>query len=88
MQTASIKFNSYIAFSAECVVSDRFRVECNFGCRYFDKIDKAYWYFNKCKTKHLDVELWFVKYGYDFTKKRYTATQELLDYSSTYLPKC
>ena len=78
MQTASVKVESYVAFSAECIIPDIFRVECNFGCKHF----------NRCKSKHLDVELWLVEYGYDFTKNRYTATQELLDYSGTHLPKC
>ena len=88
MQTASIKFDSYVAICAERAIPDRFRVECNFGCRYFDTVEKAKRYFNRCKSKHLDVELWLVEYGYDFLKKRYSATQELLEYSSTYLPKC
>ena len=88
MQTASVKVESYVAFSAECIIPDIFRVECNFGCRYFKTIDKARKPFNRCKSKHLDVELWLVEYGYDFTKNRYTATQELLDYSGTHLPKC
>ena len=36
----------------------RYRVECNFGSRYFKDNEKALKYFNKCKEKHLDVELW------------------------------
>ena len=35
----------------------RFRVECNFGCRYFKDIVKAQRYFEKCRSKHLEVEL-------------------------------
>ena len=42
----------------------RFRVECNFGCRYFKDIVKAQRYFEKCKSKHLEVELWQVSYLY------------------------
>lgn len=88
MQATSIKVESYIAFSAECVTPDRYRVECNFGCRYFKTIEKARRHFDKCKAKHLDAELWSVIYNYDFVKKRYTGKQELLDYSFTRLPKC
>lgn len=88
MQTASVKIESHVAICAECAIPHVFRVECNFGCRYFKTIDKAKRHFNKCKSKHLDVELWLVEYNYDFIKKRYSATQELLDYSGTYLPKC
>ena len=42
----------------------RFRVECNFGCRYFKDIAKAQRYFEKCRSKHLEVELWQVSYLY------------------------
>lgn len=28
----------------------RFRVECNFGCRYFKDIVKAQRYFEKCRS--------------------------------------
>ena len=34
----------------------RFRVECNFGCRYFKDIVKAQRYFEKCRSKHLMQE--------------------------------
>ncbi len=87
MGTASCKVGSCVVFCAECIFPKRFRVECNFGCRYFKTMEKAIRYFNKCKAKRLDVELWFIAYGYDFPKKRYTATQELLEYSGTHLPK-
>ncbi len=66
----------------------RFRVECNFGCRYFQDIKKARKYFDKCEAKHLDVELWLVHYGYCPVYKRVLAMQELVFYSGTSLPKC
>ena len=49
----------------------RFRVECNFGCRYFKDIVKAQRYFEKCRSKHLEVELWQVSYLLTFSGTRY-----------------
>lgn len=66
---------------------ERYRVECNFGCKYFENIAAAYKYFYNCKKRHLDVELWLVRYSFDTTSKRYAAVQVLTDYSFTYLPK-
>ena len=65
----------------------RFRVECNFGCRYFSDAKKAKAYFNKCCSKHLDAEIWIVSYYFDESKKNYFAMQMLLDYSPTSLLK-
>lgn len=66
----------------------RFRVECNFGCKYFQDISKAQNYFNKCVQKHLDVELWLVTYICCPILGKYSAKQELIAYSGTHLPKC
>lgn len=65
----------------------KYRVECNFGSKYFDCAVKAFGYFSKCKAKNRDVELWLVSYGYNKIIKRYAAAQELLDYSNTNFPK-
>ena len=40
----------------------RFRVECNFGSKYFDDIFNARRYFYKCIERDLQVELWKVTY--------------------------
>lgn len=64
-----------------------YRVECNFGCRYFKEIEKACRYFDKCHSKRLNVELWVVNYFYCPLLDKYTAVQELVAYSTTYLPK-
>ncbi len=64
----------------------RFRVECNFGCRYFNEIEKARKYFDKCRAKRLDVELWVVNYDYCPLMDKYSAVQELVAYSATNLP--
>ena len=50
----------------------RFRVECNFGSKYFDDIFNARRYFYKCIERDLQVELWKV-------------TQELMEFYG-YLP--
>lgn len=63
----------------------RFRVECNFGCRYFTELVKACRYFNKCRKKQLDVQLWLVNYYYCLEVDRYYATQELMAYCGTCL---
>lgn len=65
----------------------RFRVECNFGCRYFNDVNKAKKYFDKCRAKHLDVELWLVEYMYCPMSGMRTATQKLIAFSGTNLPK-
>lgn len=64
----------------------RFRVECNFGCRYFKDRAKAQKYFDKCRAKHLEVELWLVTYGYCPVFEVFSATQELLAFSGTRVP--
>lgn len=65
----------------------KYRVECNYGSRYFSNATKAFAFFKKCKDRNLDVEIWIVTYCIDEQVKRYSATQELLDYSFTNLPK-
>lgn len=64
-----------------------YRVECNFGCKYFINQDQAKAYFNRKANKHLDVELWHVSYCC-CGGKTICATQELLAYSGTSMPKC
>lgn len=39
-----------------------YRVECNFGCKYFKDIDNAKKYFQKKADNRLYVELWQVSY--------------------------
>ena len=67
----------------------RYRVECNFGSRYFPDLEKAGRYFNKCKAKGLDVELWLVTYiyCYDTDESMVLASQLLIAYSGSFLPK-
>lgn len=64
----------------------RFRVECNFGCRYFEDRAKAQRYFNKCKEKHLDAELWLVTYIYCPLLGKFSASQELLIFTGKEFP--
>lgn len=64
-----------------------YRVECNFGSKYFTTAAKGYAYFNKKKAKHLDVEIWLITYNYSPQTHKYSAIQQLLNYSSTSLPK-
>lgn len=66
----------------------KYRVECNFGSRYFDRAADAFAYFKHKKAKNLDVEIWLVIYCYSEKDNRFAAMQELLDYSSTTMPKC
>ena len=53
----------------------RFRVECNFGSKYFDDIFNARRYFYKCIESDLQVELWKVTYHLCAEKREYSATQ-------------
>lgn len=64
-----------------------YRVECNFGCKYFDSLKKAGAYFQRKVKKRLDVELWLVTYIYCAKQSKFIARQELLGYSATALPK-
>ena len=62
-----------------------YRVECNFGCKYFNTQEKARAYFERKASKSLDVEMWQVNYC--SCRKRICATQKLIAYSGTTLPK-
>ncbi len=65
----------------------RYRVECNYGSSYFDTAVKAFAFYNKKKAQNLDVEIWLVTYDYSKPSNRYSATQELLEYSFSKFPK-
>ena len=69
-------------------IEQYFRVECNFGCKYFTNPDKAKAYFDRKANKHLDVEMWLVTYCRCERKHAFYATQDLLAYSGTAMPKC
>lgn len=47
-----------------------YRVECNFGCKYFKDIDKAMQYFQKKANNRFYVELWQVTYTNTKCKKK------------------
>ena len=64
----------------------KFRVECNFGCKYFNNAAEAFAYFEKCK-KNRDVSIWSVCYDFKRNINRVSAIQELLDYAFTKFPK-
>lgn len=64
-----------------------FRVECNFGSKYFVDPERARAYFYRKVIKHLDVELWLINYWRYDKKKGFYATQELLAYSGTKFTK-
>lgn len=59
---------------------NKFRVECNFGSKYFDKIEPAIKHFNKCKDKGLNVQIWSIVYVLDESSGMYLSQQILLDY--------
>lgn len=61
----------------------RFRVECNYGSKYFDTAVEAFSYFEKCKKRNRNVTIWAVDITLSHSK-RISAVQEMLDYS---LPK-
>lgn len=56
----------------------RFRVECNFGSKYFDDAKKAREYFYKCVERKIFVEVWLVEYERYTKPKLYIARQELV----------
>ena len=63
----------------------RFRVECNFGSKYFDDIVKARKYFYTCIENDMQVELWKITYHLCTVKREYSVKQDLID-SYGYLP--
>ncbi len=63
-----------------------YRVECNFGSKYFNSLEGAASYFER-KLENLDAELWMVTYEYCPRKKIYFANQKLLGYSAALLAK-
>ena len=63
-----------------------YRVECNFGSKYFETATKGFAYFKKKKAKHLDVEIWLVNYSYSQKNKylfRHPRIVGLFFYKST-----
>ena len=67
-------------------MEQKYRVECNYGSRYFSCAAKAFAYYKQKKSLNMDVEIWLVTYIRN--DSGYAATQELLDYSSSNMPKC
>ena len=64
----------------------RFRVECNFGCRYFKDIVKEKKYFKKGGDNNWDGELGEVSYLYCPLLKNFSARQDFLPFPGTRYP--
>ena len=58
----------------------RYRVECNFGSRYFEDAARAFAFFHKCRRLNYKTEIWLVACRYLKPLNRYSVWQELLDY--------
>lgn len=57
-----------------------YRVECNYGSKYFDKGIEAYIYFSQMSVMQKEsVELWLI--NKECTKKLFSITQELIAYA-------
>ncbi len=63
-----------------------YRVECNFGCKYFKDAVKALEYFQKCKNKYCNVGIWLMTLSKSKICNKVSARQKLLDYSFTRFP--
>ena len=61
----------------------KYRVEFNFGSKYFDNAAEAFSYFEKSKKKNRNISIWLMTLRYIKKSKRISITQELLDYSFT-----
>lgn len=59
----------------------KYRVECNFGSKYFSNMNKAYEYFFECMDRNLLAELWRITYKFCPALNRYLARQDLIEYS-------
>lgn len=63
-----------------------YRVECNFGCKYFRDKNEAYRYFENCKNKCCNVGIWIMTISKSVIREKVLVTQKLLDYSFTHFP--
>ena len=64
----------------------KFRVECNYGSKYFTNEAEALRYYHKCKRKPVNVELW--KITTRSTPTLYSVTQKLIDSATFTLVGC
>ena len=64
----------------------KYRVECNFGSKYFDNAVDAFAYFHRCKENNCNVGIWLMCIQNIKNYNRVSIKQELLDYSFTHLP--
>jgi len=61
-----------------------YRVECNFGSKYFADLDKAKKYFNKKANNRLNVELWQITIpNKRFSKKSNIYAMQILLHCTT-----
>jgi hypothetical protein len=58
-----------------------YRVECNYGSKYFDFEEAARRYYLRKVEQDVDVELWGVHYTYDPRSRMLNAEQHLLSFS-------
>ena len=58
---------------------ESYRVECNFGSKYFASNKQAFIYFNYRKAQGYAVEIWLVKR--ETTKTLFSVSQILIDYA-------
>ncbi len=58
----------------------KYRVECNFGSKYFEDAARAFAFFHKCRGMNYPTEVWLVSCRYLKPQGRYSVKQELLDY--------
>ena len=65
----------------------KYRVECNYGSKYFECSAEAMIYFKKCKDRFCNAEIWILEYCFNKKLGRYSANQDLLDYHSCSFPK-
>lgn len=65
-----------------------YRIECNYGSRYFAEIDKASAFFRRKQSKGLNVELWEVTLCVTFKGEVCFAKQKLLVATPSALRKC
>lgn len=65
-----------------------YRIECNYGSRYFAEIDKASAYFRRKQSKGLNVELWEVILCRTTNNEICFVRQKLLIATPSALRKC
>lgn len=61
------------------MINKKYRVECNYGSKYFNNAVDAFWYYRKKAIQYNSTYIYLCTI--EKTKNRFSIVQELLDYT-------